>query len=54
MGYESASHKDWVDESGRKNVRFYLNTGAGPDHFCRKSHQSLISILLVSSAMSLI
>ena len=42
MGYESASHKDLLGESDRKNVRFYLNTGAGPDRFCRKfNHQHL-------------
>ena len=41
MGYESASEKGWVDESGRKNIKFYLNTGAGPDRFCRKFLQDL-------------
>ena len=41
MGYESVSHKDWVEESGRENVRFYLNTGAGPERFCREFHISI-------------
>ena len=46
MGYESESHKEWLDESDRKNVRFYLNTGAGPDHFCRKFYQHLATLVL--------
>ena len=36
MGYNSYAYKARADEFDRKNVKFYLNTGAGPEHFCRK------------------
>ena len=45
MGYNSYAYRARAGELNRKNVKFYLNTGAGPEHFCRKfleHHQSCL------------
>lgn len=38
MGYRSIEYKPTADKYGRENVKFYLNTGKGPEPFCGNVH----------------